>query len=494
MFKVKKSCHQNLFLSFMLPLLILFFLSSLSSCKPSTDLKKATFSRLTKIRTEKKQKVINYFGTVRKLAFEMQTDKKMSRFFLEMKKNNGNLNLEYALDEYSVSRYGQFYDILFIDNSGYIFHSLRKESDYRTNIFNGRMAKTKLATGLKQRKNFVEYDFYSPSGEPAAFFAMPLKQAEKQLGWIVLQCAINQVNTILTERKSLGRTGEVYLVNKNRLMLSDSRFLEDSTILKLKVDTEAVKNSFKHHTGESIINDYRGIRVFSSFEKFDLFGTSWIIITEIDEDEVLTDYYRKNRKYYNSEISDYLAERVIKNKKSDDKPKIVKRIDINEFAKAEPGELIKTYGVATCTAVTILFKNKFCYLSHISPMDKIYRRPRFINMLQERKSGDFLGELINKVKYFDLYPYELRELEFVVIAPHFKSFSGAVDEILNNGMELSNIKFMYNPTAICANVIADASQNTAIVNWVSDKAEIMEYSSGVEDLSSIFKKIIQYDI
>ena len=114
-------------------------------------------------------------------------------------------------------------------------------------------------------------------------------------------------------------------------------------------------------------------------------------------------------------------------------------------------------------------------------------------MLQERKSGDFLGELINQVKYFDLYPYELRELEFVVIAPHFKSFSGAVDEILNSGMELSNIKFMYNPTARCANVIVDASQNTAIVNWVSDKAEIMEYSSDVEDLSSILKKIIQYD-
>ncbi len=493
------NCRRNYFWLF---ITICFFVPSfffIPSGKTTTDLKKTTFAKLKKIRIEKKQEVINHFDNIRKLAFAIQTDRKMLNFFLEIKKDRyqTNENLEYKLDEYAIINYGDFYDILFVDTSGLIFHSLRKESDFRTNIFKGCLAKTGPAAGagIKQifRKSFLEYEFYDPSGEPAAFFAIPLSKSNRQLGWFILQCTINRVNTILTDLRNLGKTGEVYLVNENKLMLSDSRFMEDSTILKLKVDTEAVKNAIQNSSGESIIDDYRGVRVFSSFEKFDLFGTNWIIIAEIDENEVITNHYKKNKKYFNSEIIGYLARRPLKEKHFQSKILKAKRIDINEFAKAKHEELIQTFGVATCTAVAITFKGQFCYLSHISPTDKIYNHDRFTDIFFQTRKTDFLGELIQRVKYFDIYPHELKELNFIIIAPHNNSFPRTVDKIINNGMELSNIKYMYNPYARCANVTTDISQNSVSVKWISKQSVILQYSSEIEDLSTILKKIINYD-
>ena len=89
-------------------------------------------------------------------------------------------------------------------------------------------------------QNFVEFEYYPPSNEAAAFFSVVLTDDEKHIGWVVLQCETNSLNAILQQKKGLGRTGEVYLVNKKKLMLSESRFMADSTILRQKVDTQAV--------------------------------------------------------------------------------------------------------------------------------------------------------------------------------------------------------------------------------------------------------------
>lgn len=54
-----------------------------------------------------------------------------------------------------------------------------------------------------------------------------------------------------------------------------------------------------------IIKDYRGVSVFSTFEQFDVFENSWIIIVEIDEDEVITNHYQKYKNYYLPKIREY---------------------------------------------------------------------------------------------------------------------------------------------------------------------------------------------
>ena len=154
---------------------------------------------------------------------------------------------------------------------------------------------------------FVDYEYYSVSDEPASFFISSVLEGDNVLGYFVLQLPINDINSILTDRHDLGRTGEVYLVNQKQLMITQSRFIDDSTIITKKIDTEAVRSALLEKSGNKIIEDYRDKRVFSSFEQFNYEGTEWIIIAEIDEDEVVTEIYRGKEKELFAKVTDYLA-------------------------------------------------------------------------------------------------------------------------------------------------------------------------------------------
>ncbi len=88
----------------------------------------------------------------------------------------------------------------------------------------------------------------------------------------------------------MGETGETYLVGKDLLMRSDSRFETTSTILKKTVDTDASKNALQDRTGTGIIKDYRDEKVLSSYSHVGLneslgIDLEWAIISEIDKAE-----------------------------------------------------------------------------------------------------------------------------------------------------------------------------------------------------------------
>ncbi len=482
-------------------ILVSLFLYILSGHESRENIKEVTFTRLAKIRNRKRQEVIKYFDNVQNIAFAIENDKVMLNSFDTIRKNNfaADGKLEREIDKHYVDKYGDFYDILFVDSTGFVFHSIKKESDYHKNLFEGSLLDTKLAREMKHRdeEHFVDYEFYLASDEPAAFFTVPLREGGRHIGWFVLQSSINSINAILTERNTRDRTLEVYLVNKDELMLSESRFLEDSTILKLRVDSRAVKEAMAGNTGKRIIKDYRGVRVFSSFEKFDVFGTSWIIITEIDEDEVITEHYKKYEEDFQKKIFDYVANATSVKHVLERPVHKKKRVDMNEFARSEPGTLIYTNGVSTCTAIAILLPDKFGYMVHISPADEIYmpdnKFGELVRIFLKKKGSDFLGELLERIKHYDVYPYELKKLYFVIIALHDNSFKNAVDKILDNGIELANIKFLYNPKAISATVLLDISKNSVSVEWLFEESSFLVYASEIEDMDTIVKKIIGYD-
>jgi hypothetical protein len=461
-------------------------------------LQAATFVRLRNIRESKKCDIVDYFRNIRRLALGIAEDDKMVSFFEAARggEQTPGRDLEYEIDRHYVARYGDFYDILFVDATGYVFHSVKKEPDYRRSIFDGSLADTHLAEALRRRglkEQFVEYEFYAPSGEPAAFFALALRYGGEHRGWFVLQCAINRVNMILTDRDGLGRSGEVYVVNEHRLMLTDSRFLEDSTILRLQVDTRAVREAAAKRIGERIVEDYRGVRVFSSFEKFDVYGVPWIIIVEIDEDEVVTDWYREHKRRLRKEVLRHLAARNHPRRRPDDAGTEAKRVDVNEYAKATQGTVLKTGGVYMCTAVAILYPGRFGYLAHISPTDEIYAPNPLTRFFLGRSYTDFLGELVGRTTRYNVLPFELREMRFVVVAPHADSFEHAVDKILDLGVDLSAIKLIYDPTSRGANVMLDASDYSVSVEWYTEQSRFVERAADVDDLGEVVRRVVHYD-
>lgn len=462
--------------------------------KTKDDFPQIVFEQLRKIRKEKREELLQHFEGIQKKARAIKTDQVMLRHFRHFHQGMGNRQKEYELDKHYVENYGSFYDILFVDSTGYVFHSIKQETDYHKNVFTSFLSETSLARKMSKERGafFVGYEYYPPSDEPAAFFVTPLPKQTDTGGWFILQAPINRVNTILTDRENLGRTGEVYLVNEDELMLSDSRFMDDSTILKLKVDTWAVKRALQDGMGERLIKDYRGIHVFSSFERVDIFGTSWVIIAEMDEDEAITEYYRRNKVALRKEIPSFLKQQPREKHRTEVPEQPAKRVDINEFAKARPGEILFTSGVATCTAIAVLLPGKFGYLTHIPPTDDIYIADRLAHFYLGDHSTDFWGELIGRIKHFDVYPYQLKELEIILVATHEKSFERATDKMLDQGIELSRFKYLFNPQARGANVWLDMTENTLQVEWYSDRSSWVESASEVDDLATVVKKIHRF--
>ncbi len=196
-----------------------------------------------------------------------------------------------------------YYDLFLINPDGYVFYTVAKEPDYQTNLVNGKYSNSNLGSLVKEVLNmgqfgFVDFKPYAPSnGEPAAFIAQPVMhngEAELVVG---LQISLESINSIMQEREGMGKTGETYLVGSDNLMRSDS-FLDPAnhSVMasfanpdKGRVDTDASKEALAGKVGEKIVIDYNGNPVLSAYTPIKIGNTTWAMMAEIDEQEVVSD-------------------------------------------------------------------------------------------------------------------------------------------------------------------------------------------------------------
>jgi hypothetical protein len=462
------------------------------------EIKSETFAALDRIRQEKKSEVTTFLEELQEVAFGVAGDSIMLHFFGQLLAGESAANAlpPSNLDEYFLSAYGQFYDVLFVDSTGLVVHSMLRESDFQADLFAGHFSDTRLARRLRNsdERSFVEYDFYLPSDEPAAFFIVPVVSRGVRVGWIVLQCPVNRLNAILTGGKMLGRSGEVYLVNREKRMLTDSRFSSSSTILRREVNTSAVGEALESGGGNSVIEDYRGVRVFSSFERIEILGATWVIVAEMDEDEVVTDLYRDHKKHFRQEITRLLSEAPRGGDPINQRMRSGRRIDMAEFAKAAPGTPAYTVGLSTCTGVVMVLPERFGYMAHVPPTDVSYEPSRFPWSTLRNRNADLVNTVLARAAYYDVFPFELRQIHYYLIASHTRSFTGTVDRILDSGVELSNIHFLYNPRAENANVFVDVAGPTVDVTWREKGRDYVENGVEMVDLGSLVKTVVGFDM
>ncbi|MFM7575094.1 MAG: adenylate/guanylate cyclase domain-containing protein, partial [Snowella sp.] len=169
----------------------------------------------------------------------------------------------------------------------------------------------------------VDVEAYSPSYDaPAGFIAAPIYENSQLIGVLAFQLPVDEINNVMTgnrkwEADGLGKSGETYLVGRDFLMRSVSRFLEQdpkgygeilrslgvkesvisrinqykSSILQQPVRTKAVEEALAGKEGTQIIKDYRSIPVLSSYAPLQLEGLDWVILSEIDLAEAYAPIY-----------------------------------------------------------------------------------------------------------------------------------------------------------------------------------------------------------
>ena len=108
-------------------------------------------------------------------------------------------------------------------------------------------------------------------------------------GVLALQVPTDRIQKIMHFKAGMGESGETYLVGEDRLMRSDSRFSNESTILRTRVDTVSVTRALNGEQGVTTAEDYRGVPGLSAYTLVEIDRVRWAILAEIDEAEVLTD-------------------------------------------------------------------------------------------------------------------------------------------------------------------------------------------------------------
>ncbi|MHC4885917.1 MAG: methyl-accepting chemotaxis protein, partial [Planctomycetota bacterium] len=193
-----------------------------------------------------------------------------------------------------IKLYG-YYDLFLLNRDGYCFYTVTREADYQTNLVDGKFSSSSLGTAVRKSldsKGFAFGDFapYAPSqGVPAAFITQPVMHGGEVELVVGLQLSSESISQLMASGSNKERTLEAYLVGPDYHMRSDSilnpkgysitaSFAEDNT-----VKTEAVKSALNGDTQSKVITDYLGSRVLSSWAPVKVYGTTWALLSEIDE-------------------------------------------------------------------------------------------------------------------------------------------------------------------------------------------------------------------
>jgi methyl-accepting chemotaxis protein len=225
-----------------------------------------------------------------------------------------------------------YYDIFLVDDqTGHIVYSVFKEVDFGTSLLTGPYKDTNFAAVFRSAADAGNPDFvkledfkpYHPSyNAQASFIASPIFDNGVRIGVLIFQMPIERINTIMTnngnwQNVGLGESGETYLVGDDFTLRNQSRFFIEnkenylslgdklglseaqlslvdninSLIGIQRVETLGVKEALAGKKGTTIIKDYRGENVLSSFRPLSIEDVKWVILSEIDESEAFRPVY-----------------------------------------------------------------------------------------------------------------------------------------------------------------------------------------------------------
>lgn len=336
-----------------------------SSAGATAALRQATFDRLTGIRESKRGQIEDYFRQLTAHVTALSSDEStiqaledLRQAWDELPDENRQARLhrwfitdspfgvddrEQLLQPPGSGRYGEaharfhptlqryrsafgFYDILIVDRAtSRVVYSVRKESDLGALLSDAEHAASGLGRVVAKAATLTEpgevatedYAPYPPSDHaPAAFVAAPIRRAGGQVGVLVIQVAVDEVNRVMTAGRNwsaegLGATGQTYIAGQDGRLRSDARFeLEhaDQYLAQLAaggLDTTAIARIRQYRTGvltapvspdvrtlldarasgTSLGHDVRGVTVLRSYAPVSIPGLSWFLVAEIDADE-----------------------------------------------------------------------------------------------------------------------------------------------------------------------------------------------------------------
>ena len=284
------SIKEKLILNFVIfGLIIVIIVSSYSYYSAQKALKDRTFNQLVSLRIAKKTILEQMFSDIKTNVNSFATSSIKQELF------DNSINLSDSSLANKIQSYFEdykFFDKLIVcrANSEYNSFSLQANTPNKIDKNEKEIAICKKIT--KEKKTLLT-DLISTDSSFYLYLGVPAFNNKKIVGTLLFRIPITIINNILLEKSpstGLGYTGEIYLVGKDNLMRSESRFVHNS-IMKQNVNTTSISKAKTENEGTEIIIDYRNKEVFSSFCKLNIMNLEWILLAEIDVEETYTPLY-----------------------------------------------------------------------------------------------------------------------------------------------------------------------------------------------------------
>ncbi|MBE0480144.1 MAG: hypothetical protein IBX68_04110 [Dehalococcoidia bacterium] len=130
---------------------------------------------------------------------------------------------------------------------------------------------------------FISEIYHSAAREePTMVVSAPVVNNGELVGVIAAHVNLDSLNEVMVESAGLGETGETYLVNRDHLLLNDTR-LGPGRAFQQWIFTEGVNKALEGDPGTGTYPDYRGVPVIGYYHLADSMDV--VLVAEVDQAE-----------------------------------------------------------------------------------------------------------------------------------------------------------------------------------------------------------------
>ncbi len=205
-----------------------------------------------------------------------------------------------------------FYDVFLIDHQGNVVFTVAQEADWGQNLVKGPLKKSGLARafeGGREKEILIDFSYYPPSKDQAAFMAAPLLDAAgNRVGVLAFQISPKRINRIVQQRAGLGISGESYLVGRGAN--GKTSYRSDRTIKKGKIGQDrsgrGIDLALSGRSGRRFKIGSTGTLELEMYTPVKVPGVEWALITTAKVEEVLAPRLPgRDKDYYAAYIEKY---------------------------------------------------------------------------------------------------------------------------------------------------------------------------------------------
>jgi PAS domain S-box-containing protein len=195
----------------------------------------------------------------------------------------------------------KYHDLLFVDTDGNVFFTVKRESDFGTNLYTGTYKDTWLAKTYRQvmetkETNISDFKHYLPSNMPALFIVTPVFNEGNIIGAVILQVSNEDINEEVRNYIGLGSTGEIVIASREgneAVFITPLRHDAEAAFnRRVRIGSEEalpIQKAIQGENGSGLSVDYRNKEILAVWRY--LPRLRWGMVIKMDTDEAYQHIY-----------------------------------------------------------------------------------------------------------------------------------------------------------------------------------------------------------